>query len=211
MGIWEAIQKEIVDKPEISAELRTSWREQESMVLTLENTKTKQKTERGFCTEEGGTEERMKDIVREMLLRLDMEQNRDENEKKKEYLKRYHSAVLAEKAIQQEIDELRMDKMYPMLIQDGMPHGSSCGDLSEYAAQLDGLLADLKEQMEKRISIRREITQKIEQMQDETEKMVLRLRYIHWLRWEQIAERMGYGWAQVHRIHGKALANFKMK
>ena len=71
MGIWEVIQKEIVDKPEISAELRTSWREQESMVLTLENTKTKQKTERGFCTEEGGTEERMKDIVREMLLRLD--------------------------------------------------------------------------------------------------------------------------------------------
>ena len=45
MGIWEVIQKEIVDKPEISAELRTSWREQESMVLTLENTKTKQKTE----------------------------------------------------------------------------------------------------------------------------------------------------------------------
>lgn len=71
MGIWEVIQKEIVDKPEISAELRTSWREQESMVLTLENTKTKQKTERGFCAEEGGTEERMKDIVREMLLRLD--------------------------------------------------------------------------------------------------------------------------------------------
>lgn len=71
MGIWEVIQKEIVNKPEISAELRTSWREQESMVLTLENTKTKQKTERGFCTEEGGTEERMKDIVREMLLRLD--------------------------------------------------------------------------------------------------------------------------------------------
>lgn len=206
MGIWEVIQKEIVDKPEISAELRTSWREQESMVLTLENTKTKQKTERGFCTEEGGTEERMKDIVREMLLRLD-----DENEKKKEYLKRYHSAVIAEKAIQQEIDELRMDKMYPMLIQDGMPHGSSCGDLSEYAAQLDGLLADLKEQMEKRISIRREITQKIEQMQDETEKMVLRLRYIHWLRWEQIADRMGYGWTQVHRIHGRALTNFKME
>ena len=71
-----------------------------------------------------------------------MEQNRDEKkdeiEKKKEYLKRYHGAVIAEKAIQQEIDELRMDKMFPMLIQDGMPHGSSCGDLAEYAAQLDG-------------------------------------------------------------------------
>lgn len=139
-----------------------------------------------------------------------MDQHKEENEKKKEYLRRYHAAVLAEKAIQQEIDELRMDKMYPMLIQDGMPHGSSCGDLSEYAAQLDGLLADLKEQMEKRISIRREITQKIEQMQDETEKTVLRLRYIHWLRWEQIAERMGYSLRNITKIHGKALAHFEI-
>lgn len=140
-----------------------------------------------------------------------MDQHKEENEKKKEYLRRYHAAELAEREIREEIDDLRMNKMFPALIQDGMPHGSSCGDLSEYAAQLDGLLADLKEQMEKRISIRREITQKIEQMQDETEKMVLRLRYIHWLRWEQIADRMGYGWTQVHRIHGRALTNFKME
>lgn len=139
-----------------------------------------------------------------------MEQNRDENEKKKEYLKRYHSAVLAEKAIQQEIDELRMDKMYPMLIQDGMPHGSSCGDLSAYAAQLDELLIELKEQMEKRIKIRREITEKIEAMQDETEKTVLRLRYIHWMRWEQIADRMGYSIRNITKIHGKALAHFEI-
>lgn len=71
MGIWEAIQEAIADKPEISAELRTSWREQGIMTLTLENMTTKQKTERGFCAEEGGTEERMKNIVQEMLLRLD--------------------------------------------------------------------------------------------------------------------------------------------
>ena len=55
MGIWEAIQEEIADKPEISAELRTSWREQEIMTLTLENMTTKQKTERGFYIEEGRT------------------------------------------------------------------------------------------------------------------------------------------------------------
>lgn len=60
MGIWEAIQEEIADKPEISAELRTSWREQEIMTLTLENMTTKQKTERGFYIEEGRTEQGMK-------------------------------------------------------------------------------------------------------------------------------------------------------
>ena len=140
-----------------------------------------------------------------------MEQYKEENEKKKEYLKRYHAAELAEKEIQEEIDDLRMNKMFPALIQDGMPHGSSCMDLSEYAAQLDELLTELKDQMVQRIRIRREITQRIEAMQDETEKTVLRLRYIHWLQWEQIAERMGYGWTQVHRIHGRALTNFKME
>ena len=138
-----------------------------------------------------------------------MDQHKEENEKKKEYLRRYHAAELAEREIREEIDDLRMNKMFPALIQDGMPHGSSCMDLSEYAAQLDELLTELKDQMEQRIRIRREITQRIEAMQDETEKTVLRLRYILWLRWEQIAERMGYSLRNITKIHGKALAHFE--
>lgn len=138
-----------------------------------------------------------------------MDQHKEENEKKKEYLRRYHAAELAEREIREEIDDLRMNKMFPALIQDGMPHGSSCMDLSEYAAQFDELLTELKDQMEQRIRIRREITQRIEAMQDETEKTVLRLRYIHWLRWEQIAERMGYSLRNITKIHGKALAHFE--
>lgn len=138
-----------------------------------------------------------------------MDQHKEENEKKKEYLRRYHAAELAEREIREEIDDLRMNKMFPALIQDGMPHGSSCGDLSAYAAQLDELLTELKDQMELRIRIQREITRKIETMQDETEKTVLRLRYIHWLQWEQIAERMGYSLRNITKIHGKALAHFE--
>lgn len=139
-----------------------------------------------------------------------MEQYKEENDRKKAYLKRYHAAELAEQEIREEIDDLRMNKMFPALIQDGMPHGSSCGDLSAYAAQLDELLIELKEQMENRIKIRREITEKIEAMQDETEKTVLRLRYIHWMRWEQIADRMGYSIRNITKIHGKALAHFEI-
>ncbi|MGE9889985.1 DUF1492 domain-containing protein [Mediterraneibacter faecis] len=139
-----------------------------------------------------------------------MDQHKEENEKKKEYLRRYHAAELAEREIREEIDDLRMNKMFPALIQDGMPHGSSCMDLSEYAAQLDELLTELKDQMEQRIRIQREITRKIETMQDETEKTVLRLRYIHWMRWEQIADRMGYSIRNITKIHGKALAHFEI-
>lgn len=134
-----------------------------------------------------------------------------ENEKKKQYLLQYRDALRAEKQIEEEITQLRLDTMMPAVVNDGMPHGSGgCGDLSGYAAQVDELLQDLKEQMEKRIQIRREITQKIEKMPNETEKMVLRYRYIHLLKWEEIAVKMCYSWKGIHKVHGRALQHFKM-
>lgn len=139
-----------------------------------------------------------------------MEQKKTENETKKEYLQSYRYAVIAETQIKEEIDQLRMDKMFPGLVQDGMPHGSGGSDLSAYAAKLDELLIELKDQMDKRIQLRREIVKKIEAMDSETEKAVLRYRYIHMLKWEEIAVKMEYSWQHVHRIHGKALSHFKM-
>lgn len=133
-----------------------------------------------------------------------------ENEKKKQYLMQYRDALRAEKQIEEEITQLRLDTMMPAVVNDGMPHGSGIGDLSGYAAQVDELLQDLKEQMEKRIQIRREITQKIEKMPNETEKMVLRYRYIHLLKWEEIAVKMCYSWKGIHKVHGRALQHFKM-
>lgn len=139
-----------------------------------------------------------------------MEQKKTENEIKKEYLQSYRSAVISETQIKEEIDQLRMDKMFPGLIQDGMPHGSGGSDLSAYAAKLDELLSDLKDQMDKRIQLRREIVKKIEAMDSETEKAVLRYRYIHMLKWEEIAVKMHYGYRNVLKVHGRALEHFKM-
>lgn len=139
-----------------------------------------------------------------------MEQKKTENETKKEYLQSYRYAVIAETQIKEEIDQLRMDKMFPGLIQDGMPHGSGCSDLSAYAAKLDELLGDLKDQMEKRIQLRREIVKKIEDMDSETEKAVLRYRYIHMLKWEEIKEHLHMtSLRYVFKVHGRALNNFR--
>ena len=139
-----------------------------------------------------------------------------ENEAKKEYLLRYRDAVRSEKQIDEEIKQLRLDTMMPAVVNDGMPHGSGGGDLSGYAARVDELLADLKAQMEKRIQIRREITQKIEEMSNEPEKMVLRYRYIHLddnhrcMSWEKIAVKMGYEYRNILYLHGKALKHFQI-
>lgn len=134
-----------------------------------------------------------------------------ENELKKEYLRRYGDAVRAEEQLKEEIRQLRLDTMMPAVVNDGMPHGSSSGsDLSGYVAKVDAMIEDLKQQMEARINIRREIIEKIEEMENETEKLILRYRYIHLLKWEEIAVKMDYSWKQVHRIHGNALNHFKM-
>ena len=133
-----------------------------------------------------------------------------ENDRKKRYLLGYRDALRKQKVIEEEIRELRLKKMLPSLTQDGMPHGSGGSDMSGYAAKLDELLRDLDEQAQHCIDIRREIAGKIEAMQDETEKLVLRLRYMHGKKWEEIAVEMDYGYRNVLKLHGKALSHFEV-
>ena len=133
-----------------------------------------------------------------------------ENDRKKRYLFGYRDALRKQKAIEEEIRELRLKKMLPSLTQDGMPHGSGGSDMSGYAAKLDELLRDLDEQAQRCIDIRKEIVKKIEAMQDETEKLVLRLRYIHGKKWEEIAVEMDLDIRWVYRLHGRALQHFQI-
>lgn len=136
---------------------------------------------------------------------------REENNRKKEYLRKYLEAKRMQEVLEREIDELRLDRMIPgSPAQDGMPHGSGGGDLSGYVARLDELDRKLRAQMYKKIQLRAEITEKIDAMSDETESLLLRLRYIHGLKWEEVTAKMDYSWRAVHKIHSKALEHFKI-
>lgn len=134
----------------------------------------------------------------------------EENEQKKEYLKSYRRAIKREQDILDEIQRLRLDKMFPSVINDGMPHGSSHSDLSDYAAILDEQIELLKEERLEKVRCYQKIERQIRQMENEDEQEVLRLRYILGLKWEEVAVKMGYSWKQTHRIHSSALQNFKM-
>lgn len=145
---------------------------------------------------------------REPIIEQDIK--KAEREKKKEYLRQYLRAKRAQDAMEQEIAELRLE-VYPSgLNQDGMPHGSGGRDLSDYVAELDELEQKLKKQVEKKLRLRREITEKIDAMQNETESLLLRLRYIHGLRWMDVSSRLSYSREQTLRLHNNALENFKM-
>ena len=133
-----------------------------------------------------------------------------ENEKKKEYLKSYRRAVKREQDILEEIQRLRLDKMFPSVVCDGMPPGSSHSDLSDYMAIMDEQIELLKEERLEKVRCYQRIERQIRQMENEDEREVLRLRYIKGLKWEEVALKMNYSWKWVHKIHGRALQNFEI-
>lgn len=139
-----------------------------------------------------------------------METVKEENEKKKEYLKQYGKALHQEKRIEEELERLKLDRMLPgALAADGLPKSSNLSDLSDYAAEVDEQERKLVEQRKKRVRIRTEIRERIEQMEDEIEKDILTYHYIDLMRWKEICARTGYCWQYVHKKHSDALKNFK--
>ena len=60
------------------------------------------------------------------------EKQRAENEKKKEYLRKYIPTVNAVKRIEEEIEQVRHAKMNPSIVYNGMPRGNEHKDLSDY-------------------------------------------------------------------------------
>lgn len=137
-------------------------------------------------------------------------QEMTENEKKKEFLKRYQKAVRREQDILDEIQRLRADKMFPSVCNDGMPRGSSQTDLSDYIAEIDAAIEDLKEERLEKIKIYRGIEMRIRRMKNEDEQEVLRLKYIKGMNLETVAEKMDYSYRTILDIHGKALKNFEI-
>lgn len=135
---------------------------------------------------------------------------RNENDKKKQFLRGYRRHVKRIKRIESEINEIRSMKMYPSVNNDGMPHGSNQGDLSGYAAELQQKESELYEEGIEQVQTYNKIAHRIQLLESEDERDVLFYRYIKGMSWWEIAESMQFSERQIFRIHGKALANLKI-
>ena len=133
-----------------------------------------------------------------------------ENEKKKEFLMSYQKEKRRVRRLEEQLEELRRNKMSPSVTNDGMPHGTDKKDLSDYAVKVDEIEQELVAARYSRICAFQEVQKRIEAMEDEREKDLLPYRYLKGLKWEEICVRMDYKWRQVHRIHAMAIKNLKM-
>lgn len=140
---------------------------------------------------------------------IEEKQGINENDKKKEYLRGYQKHVRRIDRIEMELKELREIRTSVSVNNDGMPHGSGQSDLSDYAAKLDEMERELKEERFQRIKAYKGIAHRVKALHSENEKDVLFYRYIVGLDWWEIADRMKYSERWVHKIHGKALAHFQ--
>lgn len=141
---------------------------------------------------------------------MEYSESGNENEKKKEYLRVYAKIVRRMKRSEERMQELRLKEMFPSVNMDGLPHAHKKRDLSDYSVMLERAEEQYILERYKRIQKCMEITKQIELLQDEDEKDVLFYRYIKCLKWEIVAEKMGYSVMQIHRIHGRALNHFKV-
>ncbi len=131
-----------------------------------------------------------------------------ENEEKKEYLWGYQRGKQELNRLEEELAELRLNKMCPSVKLDGMPHAPGKSDLSRYMVQVDKLERKIQKASHKRIRKLKEIRDRIERLEDENEKDVLMYRYIRGIKWDDIAIKMGYSERRIHYIHNTALEKF---
>lgn len=134
----------------------------------------------------------------------------EEIEQKKEYLKGYIKAKNREALIKDQIQQLRLDTMFPALQGDGMPQGSSQKDLSDYTAKIESLMEELKKEWVESVIRYERIRKAINKMNDEQEKEALTRYYLLRENNKAIQRKMGVSKAKLYRIYDSALENFEI-
>lgn len=132
------------------------------------------------------------------------------NEEKKTWLNRYRLAGLAVQRLTEEIARWEAQAV-ALTARYGEASGSGGEDSLQRAVEkMLELRDELAEELRRQLAIRREIEEAIRVVEDERLQELLRLRYIEGLTWERVAERMGYSYMQINRLHKKGVSELKI-
>lgn len=133
------------------------------------------------------------------------------SQEKKEFLSRYLKVLAEEKDIREEIAywESRAQKVTASW--SAVPGGGKGSDKVQTGAIKVAELRDsLMGKIEELAAVRAEIERAIGTVQDDTQRRLLRRKYINGLTLEQIAVEMHYSYVHTCRIHGYALSNIML-
>lgn len=88
--------------------------------------------------------------------------------------------------------------------------GSVKDKVGETVTKIVALQDKINEEIDRLIDLKSEIHTVIEQVEDEDERLLLRMRYIEYMRWEDIASQMHFSLRNATRLHAVALEHVKI-
>lgn len=129
----------------------------------------------------------------------------------KEYLEQAYRLNELIESNKSELDELRvLSESVSGIDTSKEPSGSSCsGDagFTRIIAKIIDLEKAIKNDIESMLSLKLEIRTTINTVKDNDEKLLLKLRYLNFMTWENICDKMCVSVRTAHRIHADALKN----
>ena len=133
------------------------------------------------------------------------------SQEKKEFLSRYLEIMAEEKDIREEIAYWESKAQKVTSSWSAVPSGGKGSDKVQMGAiKIAELRESLIDKINQLVAVRIEIERAIGTVQDDTQRRLLRRKYINGLTLEQIAVEMHYSYVHTCRIHGYALSNIML-
>lgn len=134
------------------------------------------------------------------------------SQEKKEFLSRYLKVLAEEKDIREEIAYWESKAQKVTASWSAVPSGGKGSDKVQTGAiKVAELRESLMDKINQLAAVRIEIERAIGTVQDDTQRRLLRLRYIKGMTLQQIAVEMHYSWRHICNIHGYALVSCKVE
>lgn len=93
----------------------------------------------------------------------------------------------------------------------GMPHSPNRNTEPAFVRCLPKIIDlenKINDEIDRYVDLKEEIRNKVEQIQDKNERLILQNRYLLFHTWETIAEELDFTTQWVHEIHKRALQSF---
>lgn len=133
------------------------------------------------------------------------------SQEKKEFLSRYLEILAEEKDIREEIAYWESKAQKVTSSWSAVPSGGEGSDKVQMGAiKIAELRESLIDKINHLVAVRIEIERAIGTVQDDTQRRLLRRKYINGLTLEQISVEMHYSYVHTCRIHGYALSNIML-
>lgn len=131
----------------------------------------------------------------------------------KEYLKqlyRLDGLINSDLAELQQLKQLALSVPSPKL--SGMPSGGHKQEAPfvNPVQKIVDLEAYINSEIDRFVDLKKVVHDKIMQIPDNGQKLVLKYRYIHFMKWEAVASEMDLSLKQVHRLHAEALKQIRI-